>query len=41
MLRDQLYPIKVDNANRAVILDNKGNPIPEVVEMLGKENDVK
>jgi hypothetical protein len=41
VLRDQLYPIKVDNANRTAILDNEGSLISGAVEMLGKENDVK
>lgn len=41
VLRDQLYPIKVDNANRTAILDHEGNLRPGVIEMLGNENDVK
>ena len=41
VLRDQLYPIKVDNANRTAVLDNEGSLIPGAIEMLGKENDVK
>jgi hypothetical protein len=41
VLRDQLYPIKVDNANRTAILDNEGSLISGAVEMLGKENDAK
>lgn len=41
VLRDQLYQIKVDNANQTAILDNKGSLISGVVEMLGKENDTK
>jgi hypothetical protein len=41
VLRDQLYPIKIDNVNRTTILNNQENPIPGVAEMLGKENNVK
>ncbi|KAF8858752.1 hypothetical protein BDZ45DRAFT_802332 [Acephala macrosclerotiorum] len=32
-LRDQLYPVKVDNANRTGILDLEGNVLPGAVEM--------
>jgi hypothetical protein len=41
MLRDQTYPVKVDNTNRIAILDTAGDLQPGVVEMLEKENDVK
>ena len=41
MLRDQLYPVKVDNANRTAILDQDGAIRPEAMEVLGKENDVR
>jgi hypothetical protein len=40
VLRDQLYPVKVDNANRIAILDQEGKVLPGVAEVLGKENDV-
>ena len=40
MLRDQLYPVKVDNANRTAILDQEGKVLPRVADVLGKENDV-
>lgn len=40
VLRDQLYPVKVDNANRTAILDQDGKALPGVTETLGKENDV-
>jgi hypothetical protein len=41
VLRDQLYPIKVDNANRTAILDQEGKVLPGAAEVLGKENDVQ
>jgi hypothetical protein len=40
VLRDQLYPVKVDNANRTAILDPEGKVLPGVADVLGKENDV-
>ena len=40
VLRDQLYPVKVDNANRTAILDTDGNILPGAAEVLGKENEV-
>jgi hypothetical protein len=40
VLRDQLYPVKVDNANRTAVLDEEGNVLPGAAEVLGKENDV-
>jgi hypothetical protein len=40
VLRDQLYPVKVDNANRTAILDQDGKVLPGTAEVLGKENDV-
>jgi hypothetical protein len=40
VLRDQLYPVKIDNANRTTILDHEGRIRPEAAEVLGKENDV-
>jgi hypothetical protein len=41
VLRDQFYPVKVDNANRTAILDQDGAIRPEAAEALGKENDVR
>jgi hypothetical protein len=40
VLRDQLYPVKVDNANRTAILDQEGKVLPGAAEVLGKENEV-
>ncbi|KAL5395482.1 hypothetical protein PMIN03_013091 [Paraphaeosphaeria minitans] len=41
VLRDQLYPVKVNNANRTAILDEKGDLRPEVMRTLGEENEVQ
>jgi hypothetical protein len=38
VLRDQLYPVKVDNANRTAVLD-QGEILPRAAEALGKENN--
>ena len=38
--RDQLYPVKVDNANRTAILDQEGNILPGAAGVLVKENSV-
>ncbi|KAL5603737.1 hypothetical protein FOVSG1_006487 [Fusarium oxysporum f. sp. vasinfectum] len=40
VLRDQLYPVKVDGANRTAVLDSSGNILPGAAEALGKENVV-
>jgi hypothetical protein len=40
VLRDQLYPVKVDNVNRTTILDQNGKVLPGAAEVLGKENEV-
>jgi hypothetical protein len=40
VLRDQLYPVRVDNANRTAVLDADGNILPGAVEALGAENEV-
>jgi hypothetical protein len=40
VLRDQLYPVKVDGANRTAVLDSSGNVLPGAAEALGKENEV-
>ena len=39
VLRDQLYPVKIDNANRAAVLDQDGSIRPEAAEVFGKENE--
>ena len=41
VLRDQLYPVKIDNANRAAVLDQDGSIRPEAAEVFGKENEVR
>lgn len=41
VLRDQLYPVKVDNVNRTVVLSDRGEILPGTEESLGKENDVQ
>jgi hypothetical protein len=41
VLRDQLFPIKVDSVNRCAVLDEHSQPRPEIAEKLGKENDVQ
>ena len=40
ILRDQLYPVKVDNVNRTAVLDQDGKVLPGAAEVLGKENEV-
>jgi hypothetical protein len=40
VLRDQLYPVRVDNANRTPVLDADGNILQGAAEALGKENEV-
>ncbi|EXL65285.1 hypothetical protein FOPG_18479 [Fusarium oxysporum f. sp. conglutinans race 2 54008] len=40
VLPDQLYPVKVDGANRTAVLDSSGEVLPGAVEALGKENEV-
>lgn len=41
ILRDQLYPVKVDNANRKAVLEIDGSLRADAAERLGKENEVK
>ncbi|PVH67360.1 hypothetical protein DL98DRAFT_602288 [Cadophora sp. DSE1049] len=41
MLRDDLYPIRVDSVNRAVVLDETGNIRTGATEALGEENDTQ
>lgn len=40
-LRDQLFPVKVDNVNRAAILDEEGKIRPGTEAALGQENGVR
>ncbi|XP_044718712.1 endonuclease-reverse transcriptase domain-containing protein [Hirsutella rhossiliensis] len=40
VMRDQLYPVRVDNANRTAILDAEGNVLPGAIEALSAENRV-
>lgn len=40
VLRDQLYPVKVDSVNRSAVLDSDGNVLTGAAEALGKENNV-
>ena len=40
VLRDQLFPVKVDGANRTAVLDSNGDMLSGVRDALGKENDV-
>jgi hypothetical protein len=39
VLRDELYPIKVDSVNRLTILDDKGEIRTGLAETLGRENE--
>ena len=41
VLRDQLYPVKVDNANRTQVLDNNGMVKGEALSALSQENEVQ
>ncbi len=40
VLRDQLFPVKVDNVNRTAVIDHEGKVLPGATEALGQENDV-
>ncbi|EEA23611.1 hypothetical protein PMAA_101940 [Talaromyces marneffei ATCC 18224] len=40
VLRDQLYPVKIDNANRTAVLDADRNILLGAAEVLGNENKV-
>ncbi|KAM4068010.1 endonuclease-reverse transcriptase domain-containing protein [Hirsutella rhossiliensis] len=40
VMRDQLYPVRVDNANRTAILDTEDNILPGAIEALSAENRV-
>jgi hypothetical protein len=37
VLRDQLYPVRIDNANRTAVLDTEGNILPGAAEALGEK----
>lgn len=37
VMRDQLYPVKVDFANRMAVLDSEGNVLSDALEALGAE----
>ncbi|KJZ69644.1 hypothetical protein HIM_10960 [Hirsutella minnesotensis 3608] len=39
-MRDQLYPVRVDNANRTAVLDAEGNILPGAIDALSAENRV-
>lgn len=41
VLRDQLYPVKVDNINRTGILDQEGKVLEGAMEALSQENEVQ
>ena len=40
VLRDEMYPIKVDNVKRLAVLDELGDNRPEAAAALGNENDI-
>ncbi|KAK4073580.1 hypothetical protein Purlil1_13004 [Purpureocillium lilacinum] len=40
VMMDQLYPVKVDDANRSMILDAEESMLPGAAETLGAENNV-
>lgn len=41
VLRDQLYPVRVDNANRIAVLDQNGNLRLGIMEAMVAENEVQ
>lgn len=41
VIRDQLYPVKVDNANSTAILNQNGTVREGAAEIFGKENEVQ
>jgi hypothetical protein len=41
ILRDDLYPIRVDNVNRIAVLDEKNEVRAEITEILSRENDTE
>ena len=40
VLRDQLFPVKIDNANCLAVLDEHNQLHPGIAENLGKENNI-
>ncbi|EGU72829.1 hypothetical protein FOXB_16661 [Fusarium oxysporum f. sp. conglutinans Fo5176] len=40
ILRERLYPVKINGANRSAVLDSNDNLLPGVSEALGQENEV-
>lgn len=40
LLRERLYPVKINGANRSAVLDSNHNLLPGVAEVLGQENEV-
>ena len=41
VLRDQLFPVKVDGVNRCAVLDEHSQLRPKIAEKLGNENEVE
>lgn len=41
VMRDQLYPVRVDNANRSKVLSADGSILPGAIEALSTENSVQ
>lgn len=41
MLRDELYPIKVDSVKRAAVLDENHNVLAGAAVALGEENEAR
>lgn len=41
VLRDELYPVKVDHVNRTAVLDDSGDIRLGAAEVIGKENDTQ
>lgn len=40
VMRDQYYPVKIDNVNRTAVLDESGTVLPGAAEALSSENKV-
>ncbi|EXK24557.1 hypothetical protein FOMG_18723 [Fusarium oxysporum f. sp. melonis 26406] len=40
ILRERLYPVKINGANRSAVLDSNGDLLPGVTEAFGQENEV-
>jgi hypothetical protein len=41
VLRDQLYPIRVDNVNRTAVFDKEFNVLPGALETMSQENEAQ